>query len=156
MVIGFGSLATIPKLIIVRDILQQVIIFIFIKWRIWVLITLEHTFETIAFLFWLDSVGLFSALPANEEGCQNIIKGYTTYLKAVVKFTNDMKTELKFLFSNDFVLCLYVFVDTLFYSVVTYIFISPDYSQFFKYVRWEIVSKTVKLNRIVPSLQVCP
>ena len=57
MVIRYRSSATIPKLIIVRDILQQVLIF-FIKWCNWVLIISEYTFETIALLFWLELKGL--------------------------------------------------------------------------------------------------
>ena len=31
--------------------------FVIIKWRNWVLVTSEHTFETIALLFWLDFKG---------------------------------------------------------------------------------------------------
>ena len=58
--------------------------------------------------------GLFSAFLAGEEGRQNIEKNYATYLKAIVKFTNDIK--LNYFFFNDFVLYLHVFVDTLFYS----------------------------------------
>ena len=46
----------------------------------------KHTFETIAWLFGSTlklSAGLLSALPTEgEEGWQNIIVYYTTYLKA--------------------------------------------------------------------------
>ena len=94
IVIRFGSSATILKLITVRDILQQVVIFIFIKGRNWVLITSEHTLKTIALLFGSTlklSAGFRTIPTEGKEGRQNIIKSFTTYLKVVIKFTNDIK-----------------------------------------------------------------
>ena len=55
----------------------------------------KHTFETVALLFGLTlklSAGLLSVLPTqSEEGRLNNIKCYSTYLKAVGKFTNGTK-----------------------------------------------------------------
>ena len=47
-----------------------------------------------------------------------------------------------------------LFIDTLFHSVTTYILISPDYSRFFMYIRWESVSETIKLKETVRSAPV--
>ena len=72
MVIRYGSSVTVSNLINVRGILQLVLIFIFIRWRNWALIT---SVQPCSFGSTLKgSAGLFSTLPTDgEEGLKTVV-----------------------------------------------------------------------------------